>query len=505
MVLHTDVAISPSVQHERCLFPPLAAAPQNECDLISSVHVHTALGCPLVAAMIQRTLPVIESQPELQPEPKVVNGYGRPIPSPGITGVERLRLLWEQRRRLLRDAVRGLLLSALIAFLIPARYESVARLMPPETQSSSATAMLAALSSRGGDTLGGYAGDLLGVKGSGDLFIGILRSRTVEDALVQRYDLRKVYWVRRWEDAREELQRRTTISEDRKSGIIEIRVRDRNPERAQMMAKAYVEELDRAVATLATSSARRERQFLETRLAAVKQDLDRAAIDFSQFASQNTAIDIPEQGKAMVEAAARLQGELIAAEAQRQGLEQIYTSNNARVRAAQANIDELRRQLSKLGGAGTGAQGTEGAPNGEKPLYPSIRQLPLLGVTYSDLYRRTKIQEAVYETLTKQYELAKVQEAKEIPTVKVLDPANYPERKASPQRSVIIVFGTVFSLLLGCAWVMGTTVWYETDGDDKRKMLATQVIRDVYEGWIALRQQIATRLLRLQKKSTSKP
>jgi len=506
VVLHTDVALSVSVPHERCLFPLLAAAPQNECDLISSVHVHTAPGRPLVEAMIQRTLPVIESQPELQPEPKVVNGYGQPIPSPGTTAVERLRLLWEHRGPLLRYAVRGLLLSALIAFLIPARYESVARLMPPETQSSSATAMLAALSSRGGDTLGGYAGDLLGVKGSGDLFIGILRSRTVEDALIRRFDLRKVYWVRRWEDAREELQRRTAISEDRKSGIIEIRVRDRKPERAQMMAKAYVEELDRAVATLATSSARRERQFLETRLAAVKQDLDRAAIDFSQFASQNTAIDIPEQGKAMVEAAARLQGELIAAEAQRQGLEQIYTSNNARVRAAQANIDELRRQLSKLGGAGTGAQGTgEGAPNGEKPLYPSIRQLPLLGVTYSDLYRRTKIQEAVYETLTKQYELAKVQEAKEIPTVKVLDPANYPERKASPQRSVIIVFGTVFSLFLGCAWVMGTTVWYETDGDDKRKMLATQVIRDVYEGWSALRQQIATRLLRLQKKSTSKP
>ena len=152
------------------------------------------------------------------------------------------------------------------------------------------------------------------------------------------------------------------------------------------MAQAYVDQLNIAVSALSTSSARREREFLETRLAGVKQDLDHAAQDFSQFASKNTAIDIAEQGKAMIGAAARLQGELIAAEAQRQGLEQIYTANNARVREVQATIDELRKELNKLGEAGTGPD----APGGEGSLYPSIRQLPLLGVTYSDLYRRVQ-------------------------------------------------------------------------------------------------------------------
>lgn len=453
--------------------------------MVESTHVDIALRSTLEKEMAQRRVPVLEpqSQPELPS-----SAHRQPWGDGSGDTLARLQLLWDNRRLLFRVAAGGLLAFTIIAFLIPAKYDSVTQLMPPDTDTSG-TAMLAAIAGKGGDALSGYASSLLGIKSSGVLFIGIIRSRTVEDSLINKFDLRKVYWVRRWEDARKELERRTSIVEDRKSGIITISVRDRNPQRAQAMARAYVDELNITVSTLSTSSARREREFLESRLKAVKQDLDQAAQDFSQFASKNTAIDITEQGKAMVGAAARLQGEVIAAEAQRQGLEQIYTANNARVRAAQANIDELRRQLNKLGQAGTGP----GSPSSEDPLYPSIRQLPLLGVTYSDLYRRIKIQEAVYETLTKQYELAKVQEAKETPTVKVLDPANYPERKASPQRSVIVAFGTVFSLLAGCAWLIGARVWKETDSNDKRKLLAIQIIRDVREALGTLRQRTAMR------------
>ena len=123
----------------------------------------------------------------------------------------------------------------------------------------------------------------------------------------------------------------------------------------------------------------------------------------------------------MVEAAATLQGQLIAAESELQGLKQIYTDSNPRVRSLNARVDELKRQLDKLGGKGESM--TEASDQPGDSLYPSIRKLPLLGVTYADLYRRTMIQEAVLETLTKEYEIAKVQEAKEIPTVKVLDAA----------------------------------------------------------------------------------
>ncbi len=427
--------------------------------------------------MAQRTVPIVEPQSE----PQFLSENLRPLPpQPRTATLEHLQLLWEHRGFILRFAGKGLLVFVLIAFLIPPRYESVTRLMPPDAQNSSGMAMLAALSGQAGDALGSYASNLLGFKSSGALFVGILRSRTVEDALIRRFDLRKVYWVRRWEDARQELESRTYISEDRKSGIIEIHVRDRSSERAEEMAKAYVEELDRAVATSSTSAARREREFLATRLNAVKHDLDQASMDFSQFASKNTAINIPEQGKAMVEAAARLQGELIAAQAERQGLEQIYTAQNVRVRAAQARVNELRQQLDKLGGADVDSS----SPQSNDSLYPSIRKLPLLGVTYADLYRRTRIQESVYEALTKQYELAKVQEAKEIPTVRVLDPPNYPERRASPPRVFIIVLGLLLSLAAACACVLGHALWGQTDPQDSRKLFAQQV-------WVGLKRDSA--------------
>src|SRR5712691_3884300 len=264
--------------------------------------------------------------------------------------IQRLRLLWNERRFISRAAVAGLLFGTLVAFLLPKKFESTTQLMPPDSQSTSGMAMLAALTAKTGSGVGAFAGDLLGIKSSGALFIGILRSSTVEDRLVERFGLKKVYGARLEEAASRILAENTAISEDRKSGIITITVTDREPRRAAAMAHAYVEELDRLVAELSTSSAHRERVFLEERLTAVKQELDQASKEFSQFASKNITIDIKEQGKAMVDAAATLMGELIAAESELKGLEQIYTSNNVRVRSVQARITELRKQLEKMGG-----------------------------------------------------------------------------------------------------------------------------------------------------------
>ncbi len=263
--------------------------------------------------------------------------------------VARARLLWQRRQFLLRVTSVAFLLAVLLAFLVPNRYESTTRLMPPD-QSNSDMAKLALLAGQAGAGLGALAGDALGLKSSGALFVGVLQSRTVRDDVVSRFDLRKVYGDRRPEDARNDLAGNTEISEDRKSGIISIRVTDRNAQRAAAIAQEYVEELNRVVARLNTTSAHRERVFLEGRLAQVKQDLESAEKDFSEFASKNTALDIPEQGKAMIEAAGALQGQLIAAQTELEGLKQIYTDNNVRVRALQARVDELRSQLQKLGG-----------------------------------------------------------------------------------------------------------------------------------------------------------
>jgi uncharacterized protein involved in exopolysaccharide biosynthesis len=388
-----------------------------------------------------------------------------------------LRLLWEGRRFLVRLTVWGLVLSAIIAFLIPKCYESTTRLMPPDSQSGSGMAMMAALAGKGGLGLNSMAGDLLGMKSSGALFIDILRSRTVEDRIIDRFDLRKAYRERYWEDARKDLAQYTSLYEDRKSGVITITITDHDPRRASQLAQAYVEELDRLVAEVSTSSARRERVFIEQRLQTVKQDLDNASRLFSEYASQNTAIDITAQGKATVEAAARLEGELIAAKSQLQGLEQIYAKNSVRVRSLQATVNELSSQLHRIGGETSDPSSNQNATSGKSASqeFPSIRQLPLLGVKWAELYRETKIQETVYELLTQQYELAKIQEAKEIPVVKMLDAADVPEKKSYPPRTLIVLLSTCASLIIAMAWIVASSRWEQISASDERKVLAETV------------------------------
>lgn len=392
------------------------------------------------------------------------------------TAAASLRLMIDNRRLLMRAIVAGLAVSLLLAFLIPVRYDSTVRLMPPDQSNSSSMALMSVLSSKAGEGLG-LAGDLLGMKSSGAMFVGILQSRTMADYVVDRFDLRRVYWDKYWKDARKKLASRTDIAEDRKSGIITIKVSDHDPRRAAAMAQAYVDELNILVAKLSTSSARRERIFLEQRLKAVKAELDSASIEFSQFASKNTAIDIPEQGKAMVEAAAKLQGELIAAQSELSGIEQIYSANNVRVRSLKARVDQLQHQLDNVGGKDVGSGTSAGAEEGDS-LYPSIRQLPLLGVRYADLFRKVKIQEAVFETLTKQYEMAKVQEAKEIPTVRVLDYPEIPERKDFPPRVLIVLFGTVLSFSGAFVFLLVRRAWSRSAPGDPLRLL----VLDMYSG-----------------------
>ena len=398
----------------------------------------------------------------------------------GPNSVAYLRLLWANRDFMKRAGFYALLASVLIALLVPARYKSVARLMPPDSQAASGIASAVAAFSGGGGSmaggtglLGGMASDLLGLKSTSEIFVGILSSRTVQDKLIRQFDLQRLYWDRRMEDARKDLANHTDITVDRKSQIIAITVTDRDPRRAAAMGQAYVQELNRLVAELSTSSARRERIFLEERLQSVNKDLESAEKEFSQFSSKNTAIDMKEQAKAMVEAAAILQGQLIAAQSELEGLRQIYTDSNVRVRAVRARIEELSRQLEKIGGKGEGS--TLASVESSDSLYPSIRKLPLLGVTYADLYRRTRVQEAVFETLTKEYELAKVQEVKEIPVVKVLDSPHVPDKKSFPPRLLLVLLGTVVGLGVASTWVFGKTSWEQTDSADPRKALALDV------------------------------
>jgi capsule polysaccharide export protein KpsE/RkpR len=428
-----------------------------------------------------------KQQPEAAQQPVTgeISLREMPLEDSRAWQAEQLRLLWGRRRFFFRAVAAGLLVSTLFAFSIPKSYTSTTQLMPPDPQSTSGMAMMAAMAAKAGGGLAGVAGDLLGLKSSGALFIGVLRSETSQDRLIQQFDLRKVYGTRLFIDARLRLDQNTSISEDKKSGIITISVRDRNPQRAAALAGAYVNQLNTLVSELSTSSAHRERVFLEERLKVAKQDLDDASNQLAQFSSKNNTLDIQLEGKAMLDAAGVMAGEMIAAQSQLEGLRQIYTENNARVRSLNARVGEFRKQLEKLGGTqaksadgGTASASPSADPAAAAPTnglpYPTIRSLPLLGAKYADFYRRAKIQETVFELLTQQYELAKVQEAKEIPSVKILDPARIPERKSFPPRLVIMILGTFLVCAMSVVWVLGSARW-EADPHDPRKVWLHEV------------------------------
>jgi len=437
------------------------------------------------------------TEPELEPElvsiPEAESRESR-------NSVEKWRLLWENRGLLYRSALIGLVASTIIVFLIPVRYTATTRLMPPDQAGQGIASVLSALGKGGASDLSSIGTELLGVKTSGDLFVGVLKSETVQNALVNKFDLRKVYGQKRWQDARKKLEDRTDVTTDRKSGIITIKVSDHSRERAAALGREYVEQLNRVVITLDTSSAHRERVFLETRLKEVQQDLETAEKNFGDFASKNTALDVKEQGRAMIGAAGELEGELIAAETQLEGLRQIYTSNNVRVRSLEARIAEYKRQLQKMGGqaGGTASEAAENGSDGSQnsDVVPPIRQLPILGVAWSDLYRKTKVEETVFEILTKQYEMARVQEAREVPSIKVLDVAGIPERKSFPPRMLLIALGTLIVFGLAAWYVLQKERWLRMNPKDPRKVLAEEI-------WHGTRSGIATFGKRFSRRGTT--
>ena len=324
--------------------------------------------------------------------------------------------------------------------------------------------------------LAGLASELLGAKNSTAMFIKIMGSRNVQDDLIDHFNLRERYHLRFWDETRKKLSSRTDIAEDKKSGVISVTVRDHDPKVAVDLAKGYIDELDRVVAQVSTSSARREREFIEQRLSQEKEVLEDAEKQFGHFASNTMTLDVPQQTKVTVEAAAKLQGEMIVARSELEGLEQIYTTENYRVKSLRARVGELERELARINA------GPLASANAQDPTnpYPSVKSLPQVGIQWVDLYRNTKIHETVFELLTQQYEMAKIQEAKEIPSVKVLDSPSTPERRY-PAPGLIVELGILISGLMGCLSVFLRDRWASWDADDPGRMLIQKVYQSARE------------------------
>jgi uncharacterized protein involved in exopolysaccharide biosynthesis len=377
------------------------------------------------------------------------------------------RSIWMRRKFVLIVVFAGIVLSLIYALKQPNIYMSTTTLLPPD-DSSSYTGLMSMLSGAG--PAASLGSSELGIAGPAQLYVTILGSRNVQNAVVADLNLKKYFEARDAEMARRILAGEVSAEEDRKSGIITVSVRDVNPQMAASIAQTYVTELNRVLNDDTTSSARRERIFLEGRVKDIKQQLDDTAQALSEFSRKNQTVDAVSQAKSMMDAGIRLQSELIDARGQLAALRQVYSEDNSRVKAADARISELQREIVAMGG---GSDAKASSPGGSG--YPSAGQLSVLGVPYYDLQRKMLVEEAIWEALTKQYEAAKVDEAKEIPTVRVLDVANVPQSKTGPIRSMIMMVGTLCSFVLACLLVVAIKFWDQIDPDQEPKKLLTEI------------------------------
>jgi capsule polysaccharide export protein KpsE/RkpR len=422
-----------------------------------------------------------ESSEQMPEVDELKASVSRPQAPERTNWVDNASLLWDYRRTVFRTTGVVFVVSILVALCLPKEYVSRTRIMPPDHGGNSA-AMLAALvgkSSSGG--LAGLAGNLLGAKNTGALFVALLQSGTVSGHLIDQFDLQRVYHKRYREDTAKRLAHLTKITEDVKSGVITIAVTDKSRERARGLAQAYLDQLNNIVARVNTSSAHREREFIENRLNTVQNELQRAQLELSDFSSKNTTIDIREQTRATVEAGAKLEGQLIAGETELDSLRQIYGDQNVRVRAAEARNATLQHELQRANGQSSPDPDGKGIDDSHP--YPALRQLPQLGVQWANLYRNVRIHETVFDLLSEQYETARIEEVKAIPTVSVIDAPGLPEKKSAPHRALIVLISTILSAVATAIYLLARRSWLAIDGNDPRRVLATRIGMTIRSRW----------------------
>ena len=327
-------------------------------------------------------------------------------------------------------------LAVIVSLLLPNIYTATTKILPPQQgQAGGAAAMLAQL---GG--LAGAAGGLAGIKNPSDLYIGMMKSRTVADNIIQRFDLTKVYEGKYPSQVRLTFANASNITAG-KDGIISIDVDDKDPKRAADLANAYVEELMKLTQVLAVTEASQRRLFFERQLGQAKESLAKAEAAARGAMQSGGLMQVEGQGRTLVETTARLRGQITVKEVQIGAMRSFATDRNPDMRMAQQELDTLKYELARLEGAGTLGHSKTNADRSPDKAGSGIDSVRLL--------RDVKYQETVYELLAKQFELAKIDEAKESTVVQVLDKAIEPDRKSKPKRSVVVLLATLAALFVG--------------------------------------------------------
>ena len=316
-------------------------------------------------------------------------------------------------------------------------YTATTKILPPQRSQSSTAATLGLIGA-----LAGVAGGSLGIKRRNDTFVAMLKSRTIADAIIERVKRKELYDEKYLQDTREELSRNVNISSG-KDGVITVDVDDKDPKRAADMANTYVEELEKLTLRLAVGEAGQRRVFFEKQLRQAKDDLTQSEIELTKFQKQKGIIDPKGQAGLTISAAAALRAQITAKEVQLGSLRSFATPENPDLLRAQQELASLRVEMAKISRGGTGEIGD---------VLVSMGKAPEEGADYFRRFRDMKYYETLYELLAKQYEIAKIDEARDAALIQVLDPAITPERKTKPKRSLIVLLTALVAGFLGMLW-----------------------------------------------------
>jgi tyrosine-protein kinase Etk/Wzc len=351
-----------------------------------------------------------------------------------INLLDYLIVLLKRKKLIISITLGAAAIAAIIVFIMTPIYRAETRILPPQTGSSSiALSMLTQMTGAQGIT------ESLGLKTPGDLYVGILKSRTIADRIIDRFNLMKLYKADYREDARKELLEDVLGAEtDKDSGIITISVDDKDPKRSAGMANAFVEELKNLTKGLAVTEASQRRLFFEEQLKDTKMALVKAEEQMQGFQEQTGALQVDAQTKAVIEGIAMLSAQIAAKEVQLKVMRTYATAQNPDLQRSEDELKGLKAELNKLEAKGG---------SGHDPII-STGRMPEVGTEYARKLRDLKFYEDLYDLLTKQYEAAKLDEARDAAVIQVIDKAIPPEKIAKPKRLLIILIATFTGFFL---------------------------------------------------------
>jgi uncharacterized protein involved in exopolysaccharide biosynthesis len=377
--------------------------------------------------------------------PLLENLSAQTLPASAVHGsevslIELLTLLLRRKRFILGTALIMGVMGAGIAYFLPVSYSAEAVIMPPQQQQSS-------LASFAAGALGGLAGgsmaSQLGLKSPADLYIGILGSRTITDDVIERLHLREVYKKKFLSDTRKALAKHVSFTSG-KDSLIKITAEDHDARRAADLANAFVDELHKQNSRLAITDAAQRRLFFEQQLASERDALANAEIALKNT-EQSTGMLAPTgQAEALIRAAAQLKAEIVSREVKLRAMRSFATDENPQLQILEQEIKGFQSQLANIE--------ADGQPNSKFEL--SAGKLPEASLEYIRKFRDLKYHETLYELLAKQYEAARIDEARQAPLIQVVDRAAVPDRKSWPPRGLFALIAAAAGMLAASGWVV---------------------------------------------------